>query len=345
MRAYALLALGVLSVGAAAILIREAHAPALTVSFWRTLLGGLALVIVVVARGARFPRGAHLGRAVAAGVLLGVHFWSWIASLALTSVAASVVLVCTQPIFVAILSALLFRERTKLLGVIGIVVAFAGAALIAVDGAGAGASASSSSARDHAMLLGDGLALLGAVAIALYVLVGRKTAGHVDVMAYSATVSLVAAASLAVPLVLVSAASDAGIASALPSSTTSWLWVLALALGPQLIGHTALNAALARLPAAVVSGSILGEPVIAVALAWAFLDEIPGARTLIGSALVLAGLVLLLDLLKAKTKVPAVAASPSPSTALASASSSEPARAAAVVAAAAAVLPARAPRR
>ena len=295
-RSYVLLAVGVASVGAAAILIREAHAAALAVAFWRTLLGGLALTVVVVLRGAPWPRGDHLRSAAIAGVLLGVHFWSWIASLAMTSVAASVVLVCTQPIFVSLLAWLVLKEKTPALGVVGIAVAFAGAALIAFD-----ASATSSPGHGGTDLAGDALALLGAVAIALYVLVGRKTGGHVDVMAYSATVSLGAAASLAVPLLATSWSSTRGLADALPPSSTSWLWIAALAFGPQLIGHTALNAALARLPASLVSGAILGEPVIATALAWAFLAETPGAWTLVGSAVVLAGLVLLL---RAPTRAP-----------------------------------------
>ncbi len=293
-RPYLLLGVGVLSVGAAAILIREAHAPTLVIAFWRTVLGGSALALVVAARqrlGPRsaggadarpppgIPRGEHLRRAVIAGLLLGVHFWSWIASLEKTSVAASVVLVCTQPIFVALLAHVVLRERTPRLGLVGIAVAFAGAALIAKDATGGSDD-----------LGGDALALVGAVAIAVYVLVGRRSAGKVDVMAYSATVSLVAAASLAVPLVL----SSASPAAALPPTPSSWFWVCSLALGPQLIGHTALNAALARLPAPVVSGSILGEPVISTALAWLVLDEIPGVFTLAGSAVVLTGLVVLL---------------------------------------------------
>jgi drug/metabolite transporter (DMT)-like permease len=279
--AYVLLAVGVLSVGAAAILIRLAAAPPLVVSFWRTAIGGAALLVVVKAMGRPMPSGPHLARALVAGVLLGAHFWLWIASLDETSVAASVVLVCLQPVFVSILAFVFLRERTPLVASAGIVVALAGTALIALDGA-AGA------AGGNHPLLGDALALGGAVAIAVYVLVGRRSAGHTDVMGYSAAVSLAAAASLAVPLVVTQRVAP------FPPTASSWLWVGALALGPQLVGHTALNAALARLPAPVVSGSILGEPIIATGLAWLFLDEKPGLQTLAGSAVVLAGLWLLL---------------------------------------------------
>ena len=108
-----------------------------------------------------------------------------------------------------------------------------------------------------------------------------------DVLSTSAVVTSTAA------LVLLPVCLLAG-APLVPSSSSQAGWLLILALGPQVIGHTALNAALKRLPAAVVSGSILGEPVIASALAFVILDEQPGPRTAIGAVITLCGLVLLL---------------------------------------------------
>ena len=252
---YAWLAIGVLSVGAAAILIRKAESPALVVSFWRTLVGGVALFLVVTALKRPLPRGTHLKRALAAGALLGAHFWLWIE----------------------------LREHTPRLAMLGIVVALVGTIPIALD-------SPSSTAAPTAALVGDALALAGAIAIALYVIVGRrreKDGPPVDVLAYSSLVSLVASVTLLVPLLVFAP-------SLTPATNIAWGWVIALALGPQLIGHTALNAALARLPASIVSGAILGEPVIATALAWAVLDEKPGTLTIAGSAVTLVGLAMLL---------------------------------------------------
>lgn len=274
--AYVLLAVGVVSVGAAAVLVRLADTPALALSFWRTLIGGAVLASVVGATGRRLPQGPHRRRALIAGALLGLHFWLWLRSLELTSVMASVVLVCMQPVFVAVLGALVLHERTPRTAMLGILVALAGTVAIALDaGAASGAQP----------LVGDALALAGAAAIAGYVLVGRRSAGEVDVLGYSAMVSLAAAAMLGAPLLLSG--------TWVPPSPASWGWTLALALGPQVVGHTALNAALARLPAAVVSGSILGEPLIATLLAWMVLDEQPGVLTVVGSVFVLGGLTLL----------------------------------------------------
>jgi drug/metabolite transporter (DMT)-like permease len=283
--AFVWLAVGVFSVGAAAILIRKAESPALVVSFWRTLVGGGTLFVVVALLRRPLPRGAQLRRALAAGALLGAHFWLWIESLDHTTVAASVVLVCLQPVFVVILSRALLGEHTPRLAGLGILVALAGTVLIALDVPTAGTSP----LTGEMTFFGNGLALAGAVAIALYVLVGRRRAtdaAPIDVLAYSSVVSLVASATLLVPLLVFAPAPT-------PASATAWLWIVALALGPQLVGHTALNTALASLPASVVSGAILGEPVIATALAWGVLDEKPSAMTLVGGGVVLAGLALL----------------------------------------------------
>ena len=127
-------AVGVLAVSAAAIFIRLADAPALAVAFWRNTLGVLVLLPVALYRREAFPRGGALLVGVASGVALGAHFGFWISSLDYTSVAASVVLVCTQPIFVAILAYLVFGERTSSLSFLGILVALAGTAVIALDG-------------------------------------------------------------------------------------------------------------------------------------------------------------------------------------------------------------------
>jgi drug/metabolite transporter (DMT)-like permease len=182
-----------------------------------------------------------------------------------------------QPVFVALLARVFLREVTSNQVWFGIVVALGGAIAIASDATG-GANASS--------LHGDLLALGGALAIAVYVLVGRAV-HDVDVLAYSATVSLVAALVL-LPLCLVEQA------PLLTLSSSSWFWIATVALVPQLVGHTALNHALRLLPASIVSGSILGEPVIATVLAWLVLEQTPGPRTLVGAGVVLAGLALLL---------------------------------------------------
>ena len=270
-------AVGVLAVSAAAIFIRLADAPALAVAFWRNALGALVLVPLALYRRETFPRGRALLIGVASGVALGVHFGFWISSLDYTSVAASVVLVCTQPVFVAILAYLLFGERTSLLSFLGILIALFGTAVIASDGS-----------VGSATFFGNTLALLGAIAVAVYVLIGRslRTTG-VGVLPYSIVVYASAATTL------VPAAMYGGVPLwGYPDETWFWLW--AVTLGPQILGHTVLNWALRYVEASIVSGTILAEPVVSAFLAWLILYEKPGLATLLGGAAILLGLFLLL---------------------------------------------------
>ena len=270
-------AIGVLAVSAAAIFIRLAEAPALAVAFWRNALGALVLVPLALYWRETFPRGRVLRVAVVSGVALGAHFGFWISSLDYTSVAASVVLVCTQPVFVAILAYLVFGERTSPLSFLGILIALAGTAVIASDGS-----------VGSATFYGNALALLGAVAVAVYVLIGRslRTTG-VSVLPYSIVVYASAAATL-LPATILGGVPLWGY----PGETWFWLW--AVTLGPQILGHTVLNRALRYVQASVISGTILAEPVVSALLAWLVLSEKPGLATLLGGVVVLLGLLLLL---------------------------------------------------
>lgn len=270
--------LGILAVGASAIFIRLADAPALGIAFWRCTLGVIALVPLAALGRERIPKGRNLWAGVVAGVALGAHFGTWIASLDYTSVAASVVLVSTTPVFVAVAAYLLLGERTSILSFAGIALAIAGTVVIAGGGRGAA----------DAAFFGNALALVGAVTMAVYVLIGRSLrTGGVGALSYS-IVGYSAAALALLPVALASGAQLWGY------STTTWFWLFVITLGPQLLGHTVLNWALEYVPASIVSGAVLAEPVIAALLAWLVLEEKPGLATLLGGLVVLAGLYLLL---------------------------------------------------
>jgi drug/metabolite transporter (DMT)-like permease len=268
----------VLAVSASAIFIRLAEAPAIAIAFWRCALGAAVLLPPAFVRQDRFPRGRALYVGIASGVALGAHFGFWISSLDYTSVAASVVLVSTQPVFVAVLAYLLFGERTTPLSFLGIVIAIAGTALIAFD-----------RTVGSAALLGNVLALVGAVAVAVYVLIGRssRTTGGVGVLPYSVVVYSAAATTL-LPVALGFEVRLWGY------SGETWFWLAAITAGPQLMGHTVFNWALRYVQASIISGTILAEPVVAALLAWLVLSERPGLLTIVGGAVVLAGLYFLL---------------------------------------------------
>ena len=270
-------AVGVLAVSAAAIFIRLAEAPAIAVAFWRCALGAALLLPPALVQRERFPRGQDLWVGIASGVALGAHFGFWISSLDHTSVAASVVLVSTQPVFVAILAYLIFGERTSPLSFAGILAALVGTAVIAGD-----------DSVGSAALLGNALALAGAVTVAVYVLIGRSArTGGIGVLPYSVVVYSAAALAL-LPVALVLDVRLWGY------SGETWFWLSALTLGPQLMGHTVFNWALRYVEASVISGTILAEPVISALLAWLILAEKPGLPTILGGCVVLLGLFLLL---------------------------------------------------
>jgi drug/metabolite transporter (DMT)-like permease len=270
-------AVGVLAVSVAAIFIRLAEAPAIAVAFWRCALGVVVLVPPAIVRKEKLPRGKTLYVGMASGVALGAHFGFWISSLDYTSVAASVVLVSTQPVFVAILAYVLFGERTSPLSFAGILVALAGTAVIASDGS-----------VGSAALLGNALALIGAVTVAIYVLIGRYSrTGGVGVLPYSIVVYGAAALTL-LPVALLFGVELWGY------SGETWFWLWAITLGPQIMGHTVFNWALRYVEASIVSGTILAEPVVSSFLAWLILFERPGLPTILGGVVVLFGLFMLL---------------------------------------------------
>lgn len=277
------LCLALIGVSFAGPLVRLSHAHPLTIAIWRL---GFSLVIILVAlvTTGTWRQLRHLDRSAAllaagAGVMLAIHFWTWNASVGLTTVAASVVLVNMQPAIVALLSAGWLREPPSRRQWIGIAVAMGGALVVAFPDL-----AASSTSHRHG-LLGDVLALAGAVTAACYVVVGRRLRSTLDIWPYVAVVY----GTCFVVLLIFAAAVHAPV---LGQPTREVEIFLALAVGPMLFGHTGLNWALKYLPAYVVNLTLLGEPVGATFLAATLpgIHELPGAATFIGGALILAGI-------------------------------------------------------
>jgi drug/metabolite transporter (DMT)-like permease len=279
------LAVGVLVVSTAALLIRfaiEAGAGPLAIAAGRLSIAAAVVVPLALAR--RRPELAGLGRrdwgiAAIAGVFLAVHFATWIASLHYTSVASSVALVTTNPIWVGLMSWWLLGEAPTRRTSAGIAMAVLGSALIIASDLQA---APGTAGRDP--LFGNALALAGAIAISGYFLVGRGLNRRMSLLAYVAIVY--GAAALAMNAIALAGGQPIW---AVPAA--AWLPIAAMALGPQLLGHTIINASLRHLSATFVALAILGEPVGSAVLAWAFLGESFTPLQLIGFSTLLAGIV------------------------------------------------------
>src|SRR3989442_15601483 len=257
------LILAVLATAYAGPIVRFAAAPALAIAFWRLTLvlpvtGGLAVLEGSRQQGA-VPSGASGGTAprsplplmVLSGLLLAIHFWSWIASLRFTTVASSVVLVSLKPVFAWGLAAAWLREHPTRAEAWGIGLAVIGATLIGLGDARLSLGA----------LGGDVLALLGAVTGAGYYVIGRRVRQTVGIWRYATGVYAMAAAALAL-LALGRGMPLVGFAG------RDWTVFGAMAAGPVLIGHTGINFALPPLPAPTVNVPALGRPGGASRIGW-----------------------------------------------------------------------------
>ena len=278
--AYLVLGLAVVLVSVGSILVRLAQAPALAVAFYRVALAAVCLA-PFAARDARrsWPALSTRHRLVllASGGALALHFATWIASLDLTSIASSVLLVNTAPLFTVVLSRLFLGETTPPLVMAAIGLALTGAGIIA---AGDWAASPGS-------LGGNSLAVAGAATLAVYHVIGRGLRAALPLSAYVLGVWSTAAATLLALCVGFGA-------PLLGYDSRVFLILLALAVIPTLGGHGLVNKSLRALPAPTVGLFLLGEPVGAGILAYVVFQEVPPVTTALGGALVLAALTLVL---------------------------------------------------
>ncbi len=274
------LAIGIAAVSSGSIFVRfaQADAPSLAISAYRLGLATLALLPLawLQHRGElRRLSMAGWGRLAASGLFLAIHFATWITSLEYTSVASSVALVSTSPLWVALFAWAAWREPMTPRLLSGLGLALAGSVLISI--------AESRTAISSRPLLGNALALAGALAVSGYWLIGRRMRPTLSLVPYVTVVYGSAA------LLLLAAAIFLG----LPLSgfqPATYGWFLLLALLPQLLGHSSFNWALAHLPASYVAIATLGEPIGAAVLALAFLGEVPSVIKVAAAATVLAGI-------------------------------------------------------
>ncbi|HWI63844.1 MAG TPA: DMT family transporter [Symbiobacteriaceae bacterium] len=265
--------LGVLSVSGASILFQYATAEPLVVALYRLAFSVVLLAVPLLRqRNSRISR-RDLGLSLLSGVFLALHFGTWFFSLKLTSVASSTVLVTMHPFIVLLYGYFAWGERTRGRALAGVLMAVAGAMLVSW-----GDFRLSSTA-----LLGDLLALLGAVTVSGYFLIGRHVRQRVSAVQYST----LAYTSAAVVLLAASLAWGSPLSGFAP---VNWWLFAALAVFPTIFGHTLFNWALKFVPASVISVSILGEPIGASILAWLIWGKVPGPLNLVGGTLILIGI-------------------------------------------------------
>jgi len=275
---YLAILVGVFAVSFSSILVRICSAPPLIIAAYRLIFTFCFLAPFSLTGGASSLRGMsgrQIALAAASGVFLALHFVTWFTSLKYTSIASSVVLVTTQPLFVVLGSFIFFRERVPRKALYGGLLAFAGSLVIGATDFQVGQRA----------FLGDLIALFAAVMVSGYLLLGRKLRGDVELTGYT----FVTYGASSLTLVLAALVSRQPF---YPYPGRDWLLFVALALVCTVMGHTVFNWVLRYVQASVVSVSVLGEPLGAILWAAVFLGETPTPRQAVGGALIFSGLFL-----------------------------------------------------
>ncbi|HVU12922.1 MAG TPA: DMT family transporter, partial [Phototrophicaceae bacterium] len=267
-RVYAILFVGVAAASLAAIFIRIAQGDGMPSDF--IAAGRLALSAIILTPIALRGHRAEIAKltrtdvllASASGLILAIHFATWVASLAYTSVLISVVLVGTSPLWSALFEVVFLRAQLRRLVAVGLALAFAGGLIIGMAGSG------SSTSVDSAPTLGAMLSLAGAVAFAIYLVIGRKLRSELSLIPYIWLVYSFAAIFLLL-LVLINGTPITGY------TPKAYFMLVLLALVPQLIGHSSFNYSVKYLSATFVGIATQMEPIGSSLAAYFIFTEVP----------------------------------------------------------------------
>ncbi len=270
--------LGIIGISTGSIFARYADANPIAISAYRSGIATAAMLPFVVAR--------HRGEIAAlerktflfvllSGLFLALHFATWITSLFYTTIASSVVIVQTIPIWTALLSPFVTGDRVSRLSWCGIGVSFAGMLTITTGDFAIGGRA----------LLGDFLALTGAWFATLYFLTGRIVRPRMSLPAYTC-ICYGAAAFFLFAACLVFGIPLSGF------STRTWTAFVGMGLVSQILGHSSYNWALKHVSAGLVAVALLGEPLGATLLAWLLFGETLTVTKIIGGVAILTGIIM-----------------------------------------------------
>lgn len=268
--------LGVAGASLSAVFTRWSTAPALVLALYRMAISAALMAVPALTR--RRELTALTRRDVVlclvSGAFLGLHFTAYFAGLERTSIAAAVVLVDTEVLFVALASAAVLGQRLSGRAWAAVVLAFGGSAVVALgDSAGGGA------------LLGDLIALGGAAAMAVYTMIGALCRRKLSTEVYTFLVYLAASVSLLV-VALLSGTPLTGYGA------VNGLTALGMAVCCTLLGHNVFSWGLKYLPAAFISTAKLLEPVLSSVWGLLLFAERPGWMTILGAAAVVGGIAL-----------------------------------------------------
>ncbi len=281
---FSVLTIGLFAISSGSILIKFTHGvPSIMIATYRLTFS--AIILVLITKIKKVPLDKMNGRewflCFLSGFFLAMHFITWISSLNHTSVASSVVLVTTSPIFVGILSFFLLKEKQNLSLIIGIVLSVAGSIVLTLGDSGINGL----QIENKDVFFGDMLALTGGLMVSLYLLIGSKLRNNISLMTYVVRVYGFAS----VILIVISLLLNLNFTGYSPKS---YVLMFLLALLPQLIGHTSYNWALKHLKSSMVAIASMGEPIGATILAYILLKESLSLTQFAGIILIFASIVI-----------------------------------------------------
>ncbi|MEV5026756.1 DMT family transporter [Paenibacillus sp. LPE1-1-1.1] len=271
---FILLLISILSVSISSIMIKFSDTPTSVAGMYRLFI---SVIIMFAFVPWKMLRSSEMNKkdwsiVILAGLFLGLHFLFWMESLVYTSVASSMVILSLQPLFVMIGSCLLFKEQANLLTVFCLIVALCGSIIIAWGDIGISREA----------LIGDGLSLIGTLFVSAYLLAGQKVSRKIDANVYSIIVFFIGGTVMLVYNLLNNF-------SLVEYDSSDWTYFLLLAIIPTIFGQYIFNLLLKSIGATTVSVGIIGEPVLAIILAYLLIGEtftffqfLGGMMTLIG---------------------------------------------------------------
>ncbi len=287
-KAALVLFLATLTVSFAAILVRFSESPPIVIAFYRLFFATLFMLFMHImvernlikkerslAERTRMNSRDYLIMAMA-GLFLALHFWSWFTSLFYTSVAVSVALTDTSPMFVAILSWLILKEKINKIQVSGMVLAILGVVFV---------TRQDLIEKGLESFIGDMLALFSAVAVAIYFLVGRKVRKKIPIFLYTTIVYGSAALFLFI-LVLLKGDPLLGL------QPREYVIFMILGFFVSGVGHTLYNFILKHVKAPIVTTTVLGEVIISTILAWILFNEALTSDMFIGGMMIILGILL-----------------------------------------------------
>ncbi|MCF2717148.1 DMT family transporter [Paenibacillus sp. UKAQ_18] len=272
---YILLLISILSVSISSIMIKSSDTPTSVAGMYRLYM---SVLIVLPFVPWKMFRSLEMNKkdwstVFIAGLFLGLHFLFWMESLVYTSVASSMVILSLQPLFVMMGSYIMFRERANILTILCLIAALVGSIIIAWGDIGISREA----------LIGDGLSLVGTILVSTYMLAGQKVSHKINANVYSVIVFFIGGSVMLVYNLLNHYA-------LIEYGSSDWMYFLLLAVIPTIFGQYIFNLLLKSMGATTVSVGIIGEPVLAIILAYLFLGEIISAFQFIGGIMTLFGM-------------------------------------------------------